>query len=48
MYSQKRILIVEDEAAFCRLLKKRLTRKGSLVDAFGSAEEAQAVLDKKS
>ena len=48
MSSQKRILIVEDETAFCRLLNKRLTRKGSLVDAFGSAEEAQAVLEKKS
>ena len=48
MNSQKRILIVEDEVAFCRLLDKRLTRKGSLVDAFGSAEEAQATLDKKS
>jgi DNA-binding NtrC family response regulator len=47
MERSKRILIVEDEAPLCRLLHKRLARKGNSVDAFDSAEDALAVLQKK-
>jgi len=43
----KRILIVEDEAPFCRLLHKRLARKGNIIDSFESAEDAMPVLGKK-
>ncbi len=42
-----RILIVEDEAPLRRLLHKRLSRKGGVVDAFCSAEEALPGLDKE-
>ncbi|MBU2499254.1 MAG: sigma-54 dependent transcriptional regulator, partial [Proteobacteria bacterium] len=45
MKREKRILVVEDEAPLRRLLHKRLSRKGSLVDAFASAEEALSGLD---
>ena len=48
MENQKRILIIEDEAPFCRLLHKRLARKGNIIDSFDSAEDALPVLDKKS
>ena len=47
MQRSKQILIVEDEAPLCRLLHKRLARKGNSVDAFASAEDALAVLEKK-
>jgi len=42
----KRILIVEDEAPLRKLFHKRLSRRGDVIDSFGSAEEALAVLDK--
>jgi len=45
--NQKRILIVEDEAPFCRLLHKRLARKGNIIDSFESAEDALPVLEKR-
>ncbi len=48
MEKEKRILIVEDEAPFCRLLHKRLARKGNIIDSFHSAEEALPILEKKS
>jgi DNA-binding NtrC family response regulator len=48
MDTPKRILIVEDEAPFCRLLHKRLARKGNIIDSFDSAEDALPVLEKKS
>jgi DNA-binding NtrC family response regulator len=48
MHNQKRILIIEDEAPFCRLLHKRLARKGNIIDSFDSAEGALPVLEKKS
>jgi len=46
MNRDKHILIVEDEAPLRRLLDKRLSRKGSLVESFGSAEEALPALNK--
>lgn len=46
MDGTKRILIVEDEAPLRKLFHRRLARRGDVIDSFGSAEEALAVLDK--
>jgi two-component system response regulator AtoC len=46
MESTKRILIVEDEEPLRRLFEKRISRKGGLVDSYGSAEEALSLLGK--
>jgi len=46
MEGTKRILIVEDEEPLRRLFEKRISRKGGLVDAYGSAEEAMSLLGK--
>ncbi len=46
--SGRRILIVEDEEPLRRLLEKRLSRKGNLVDAFATAEDASGLLKKVS
>jgi len=40
MDHMRRILVVEDEEPLRRLLQRRLARRGGLVDAFASAEEA--------
>jgi two-component system response regulator AtoC len=46
MVETKRILVVEDEEPLRRLFQKRISRKGGLVDSFGSAEEAVSALGK--
>ena len=46
MEERKRILIVEDEEPLRRLFEKRISRKGGIVDSYGSAEEALPLLGK--
>jgi DNA-binding NtrC family response regulator len=46
MNQKQRILIVEDEEPLRRLFEKRISRKGSIVDCYGSAEEALPLLGK--
>jgi DNA-binding NtrC family response regulator len=46
MDHMRRILVVEDEEPLRRLLQRRLARRGGLVEAFGSAEEAVKASDK--
>ncbi|MBW2063567.1 MAG: sigma-54-dependent Fis family transcriptional regulator [Deltaproteobacteria bacterium] len=46
MNNKKRILIVEDEDPLRRLFHKRLSRKGSSVDSFASAEEALPAIER--
>lgn len=43
----KRIMIVDDEAPFRRLLQRRLSRNGCLVEEFDSAESAIACIEEK-
>ena len=45
MKKEMHIVVVEDEAPLRRLLHKRLSRKGSLVDAYASAEEALSAVE---
>ncbi len=43
----KRIMVVDDEATFRKLLQRRLSKKGDLVEAFDSSESALIAAEQK-